>query len=188
MDAEDVDQLMSQAAQGMKEAVDHLQDQYRRIRAGKATPDILNGVYVSYYGYNAPLHQLATVNTPDARTISIQPWEKSMIQPIEKAIQAANLGLNPQNDGERIRVNIPDLTEERRKELTKYIKNESEAAKISVRNYRQEAKDQIKKLQKDGLPEDEAKAKEQDLQKMTDKHIEQINKLTEEKEEELLTV
>lgn len=111
-----------------------------------------------------------------------------MIQPIEKAIQGANIGLNPQNDGDTIRVNIPDLTEERRKELTKYIRHESEAAKVSVRNFRQEAKDKVKKLQKEGLPEDDAKAKEQELQKMTDKHIEKINKLTEEKEEELLTV
>jgi ribosome recycling factor len=184
----DIDQVMEEASQGMKDALDHLQNEYRRIRAGKATPDILDGIYVNYYGYNAPLHQLATVNTPDARTISIQPWEKSMIQPIEKAIQGANIGLNPQNDGDTIRVNIPDLTEERRKELTKYIRHESEAAKVSVRNFRQEAKDKVKKLQKEGLPEDDAKAKEQELQKMTDKHIEKINKLTEEKEEELLTV
>lgn len=184
----DINQIMEDAKKGMQDSVDHLQNEFRKIRAGKATPSILDGVYVNYYGYNAPLNQLATVNTPDARTISIQPWEKSMIQPIEKAIQAANLGLNPQNDGDTIRVNIPDLTEERRKELTKYIKNESESAKISVRNVRQDVKDKIKKLQKEGLPEDEAKMKEQELQKMTDKHIEHINKLTEEKEEELLTV
>ncbi len=187
MDA-DVNKLMQEAEQGMKDAINHLQQEFRKIRAGKATPSILDGVYVEYYGYNAPLNQLATVNTPDAKTISIQPWEKSMIQPIEKAIQGANLGLNPQNDGDTIRVNIPDLTEERRKELSKYIKNESESAKISVRNVRQDTKDKIKKLQKEGLPEDEAKAKEQELQKLTDKYIEQINKLNEEKETELMTV
>ena len=187
MDA-DVNKLMQEAEQGMKDAINHLQQEFRKIRAGKATPSILDGVYVEYYGYNTPLNQLATVNTPDAKTISIQPWEKSMIQPIEKAIQGANLGLNPQNDGDTIRVNIPDLTEERRKELSKYIKNESESAKISVRNVRQDTKDKIKKLQKEGLPEDEAKAKEQELQKLTDKYIEQINKLNEEKETELMTV
>ncbi len=184
----DTNEIMKEAENGMQDAINHLHDEFKKIRAGKATPSILDGIFVTYYGYNAPLNQLATVNTPDAKTISIQPWEKSMIQPIEKAIQAANLGLNPQNDGDTIRVNIPALTEERRKELSKYIKNESESAKISVRNVRQEIKDKLKKLQKEGLPEDEAKSKEQELQKLTDKYIDQISKLNEEKEEELMKV
>jgi ribosome recycling factor len=184
----DTNQIMKEAENSMQDAINHLHDEFKKIRAGKATPSILDGVFVNYYGYNAPLNQLATVNTPDAKTISIQPWEKSMIQPIEKAIQGANLGLNPQNDGDTIRVNIPALTEERRKELSKYIRNESESAKISVRNVRQETKDTLKKLQKEGLPEDEVKSKEQELQKLTDKFIEQINKLNEEKEEELMKV
>ncbi len=184
----DLDQILEEASQGMQKAYDHLSEEFTKIRAGKATPRMLDGIYVDYYGFNTPLNQLATINTPDARTITIQPWEKSMIEPIEKAIQKANLGLNPQNDGTIIRINIPALTEERRKELVKYLKNEGESAKISVRNIRQEAKDKIKKLQKEGLSEDEAKAQEDELQKLTDKHIEYVNQLVEHKEQEIMSL
>jgi len=184
----DLDQIMEEASEGMDKAINHLREEFAKIRAGKATPQMLDGIYVEYYGYNTPLNQLATINTPDARTITIQPWEKSMIQPIEKAIQKANLGLNPQNDGSMIRINIPALTEERRKELVKYIKNEGENAKIAIRNTRQDAKDKIKKMQKEGLAEDEAKAQEEELQKMTDKETDKVNQLVEKKEEEIMSL
>lgn len=184
----DLDQLMEEASEGMQKSINHLKDEFAKVRAGKATPQMLDGVFVEYYGFNTPLNQLASINTPDARTITIQPFEKSMIQPIEKAIQKGNLGLNPQNDGSLIRINIPTLTEERRKELVKYIKNEGESAKIAIRNIRQDIKDKIKKLQKEGLSEDEAKATEDELQKLTDKEIEQVNQLAEKKEEEIMSL
>ena len=184
----DLNQLMDEASKGMEKAVEHLRNEFTKIRAGKATPRMLDGIYVDYYGYNTPLNQLATINTPDARTISIQPWEKNMIEPIEKAIHKANLGLNPQNDGSIIRITIPNLTEERRKELVKYIKNEGESAKISIRNVRQETKDKLKKMQKEGLPEDEVKAQEEALQKMTDNSIEKVNEIIEHKEKEIMSI
>ena len=184
----DLDQLMEEASEGMQKSINHLKDEFAKVRAGKATPQMLDGIFVEYYGFNTPLNQLASINTPDARTITIQPFEKSMIQPIEKAIQKGNLGLNPQNDGSLIRINIPTLTEERRKELVKYIKNEGESAKIAIRNIRQDIKDKIKKLQKEGLSEDEAKATEEELQKLTDKEIEQVNQLAEKKEEEIMSL
>lgn len=184
----DLDQLMEEASEGMQKSINHLKDEFAKVRAGKATPQMLDGIFVEYYGFNTPLNQLASINTPDARTITIQPFEKSMIQPIEKAIQKGNLGLNPQNDGSLIRINIPTLTEERRKELVKYIKNEGESAKIAIRNIRQDIKDKIKKLQKEGLSEDEAKATEDELQKLTDKEIEQVNQLAEKKEEEIMSL
>ncbi len=184
----DLNQTMEEASQGMEKAIDHLVNEFAKVRAGKATPQMVDGIYVEYYGFNTPLNQLATINTPDARTITIQPWEKSMIEPIEKAIQKANLGLNPQNDGSMIRINIPALTEERRKELGKYIKNEGESAKISIRNIRQDAKDKIKKMQKEGLSEDEAKDKEDELQKLTDQKIEKVNQQVEKKENEIMSL
>lgn len=184
----DLDQIMQEASEGMEKAIDHLVNEFAKVRAGKATPQMVDGIYVEYYGFNTPLNQLATINTPDARTVAIQPWEKNMIEPIEKAIQKANLGLNPQNDGSMIRINIPALTEERRKELVKYIKNEGETAKISIRNIRQDTKDKIKKMQKEGLSEDEAKTKEDELQKLTDQEIDKVNQQVEKKENEIMSL
>jgi len=185
---DDLELIMEEAKEGMEKSIEHLNGEFKKIRAGKATPRMLDGIYIDYYGFNTPLNQLATINTPDARTITIQPWEKNMIEPIEKGIQKANLGLNPQNDGSMIRINIPALTEERRKELSKYMKNEGETAKISIRNIRQDTKDKIKKLQKEGLSEDEAKAREEELQKLTDKEIEQVSQLVEQKETEIMSL
>lgn len=184
----ELDHILEQASSEMQKAIDHLVEEMGRLRAGKATPQMLDGITVEYYGYTTPLNQLASVNTPDSKTLTIQPWEKSMIEPIEKAIQKANLGLNPQNDGNIIRINIPALTEERRKELVKYIKNEAEQAKISIRNIRQDAKDKIKKMQKEGLSEDESKAGEDKLQKLTDKSIDEVTAVLEKKEEELMKI
>jgi len=186
--AEDIDQIINEASSSMKKAVQHLNDELGKIHAGKAKPQMLDGIYVEYYGMNTPLNQIATINTPDAKTIIIKPWEKSMIEPIEKAIQKANIGLNPQNDGEIIRINVPTLTEERRKEMVKHIKQEGENSKISVRNIRQDAKDKVKKLQKEGLSEDDAKKTEDQIQDLTDKSIQKVEETLEQKEEELMKV
>lgn len=172
----------------MEKAISHLESELAKIRAGKANPAMLEGIMVDYYGTNTPLNQVANVNTPDARSIVIQPWEKSMLTPIEKAIQAANLGLNPQNDGVIIRIMVPPLTEERRRDLVKKAKSEAEDAKIGLRSARKEAIDEIKKLQKDGLPEDEAKDAETKIQQLTDNYSVKCDKHLEAKEKEILTV
>lgn len=144
----------------MDKSISHLETELAKIRAGKANPQMLESIHVDYYGSQTPLHQVANVNTPDARTIVIQPWEKGMLGPIEKAIQIANLGFNPQNDGSIIRIAVPPLTEERRKDLVKRCKAEGENAKISLRSIRKEANDAIKKELKKGITEDEAREAE----------------------------
>jgi len=151
-------------------------------------PNMLDGIQVNYYGSQVPLQQVANVNTPDAKTIVIQPWEKGIIPDIEKAIMAANLGMTPQNDGQQIIISLPPLTEERRQQIVKRIKNEGENAKIGIRSARKEGNEHIKKLQKDGLSEDEAKSAEGDIQKLTDQYISKIDELTAEKEKEVLKV
>ena len=166
----------------------HLETELSKVRAGKASPGMLNGVMVEYYGALTPLAQVANVATPDARTLSIQPWDKSLIRPIETAIINSNLGFAPQNDGEFIRISIPPLTEDRRKELVKKSKAESENSKIGIRNLRKDANERIKKLQKDGLSEDEAKAGEERVQKMVDGFIVKTEALLTEKEKEIMTV
>ena len=180
--------IMDMATDAMDKAISHLEAELTKIRAGKANPAMLEGVMVDYYGTRAPISQVANVNTQDARSLVVQPWEKSMLTPIEKAIQAANLGLNPQNDGVIIRIMVPPLTEERRRELVKRAKTEAEEAKIGLRSARKEAIDEIKKLQKAGLPEDEAKAAEEKIQKLTDSYSAKCDKHLEIKEKEILTV
>ena len=186
--SEDVQLIMDMAKDAMDKAIQHLEAELIKIRAGKANPAMLEGVMVDYYGTRAPISQVANVNTQDARSLVVQPWEKSMLTPIEKAIQAANLGLNPQNDGVIIRIMVPPLTEERRRELVKKAKSEAEDAKIGLRSARKEAIDEIKKLQKDGLPEDEAKDAETKIQQLTDNYSIKCDKHLENKEKEILTV
>lgn len=172
----------------MKKVMAHLQGQLLTIRAGKATTSMLNGVKIDYYGTLSPLEQVASLSTPDARTIAVQPWEKNLLPVIEKAIMSANLGFNPQNNGEIIRVPIPPLTEERRKELVKQVKGEGENAKAALRNARREANDTLKKLQKEGLAEDVVKVAMDQVQKITDSFNERVDGETAAKEKEIMTV
>ena len=159
-----------------------------KVRAGKAMPSMLDGLMVDYYGAATPLNQVASLSTPDARTIFIKPWEKSTIQEIEKAIINSNLGFNPQNDGESILINVPQLTEERRIQLVKQSKGVTEDAKVSVRNARKEANDELRKLLKDGASEDMIKSAEGDVQVLTDQHVKQLDELLELKEKDIMTV
>ena len=172
----------------MEKAISHLEAELAKIRAGKASPAMLEGIFVDYYGANTPLNQVASVNTPDARTIVIQPWEKNMLGPIEKAIFASNMGLTPQNDGQMVRLNLPPVTEERRLGLVKQSKAEAENCKVSVRNIRRDANEAIKKLVKDGLAEDLAKDAEARIQQLTDSYILKADKHLESKEKEIMTV
>jgi len=172
----------------MAKAIDHLEAELGKIRAGKASPQMLDSVYVDYYGSSTPLSQVASVNTPDARTLTIQPWEKNMLGPIEKAIFSSNMGLTPQNDGIQIRLNLPPVTEERRLNLVKQSKAEAENCKVSIRNIRRDANEGIKKLIKDGLAEDLAKDAETKIQHLTDAHIVKADKHLETKEKEIMTV
>jgi ribosome recycling factor len=170
----------------MNKAMSHLGAELIKIRAGKANPAILDGVLVSYYGTMTPLHQVSSMTTPDARTIFIRPWEKGMIQEIEKAILTANLGLNPQNDGQQVIINIPMLTEERRKQLVKQVGHECEHGRVSIRNIRKETNEQLKKIK--GVSEDDVKNAEEKVQKLTDEHITKIDSLMKKKEVEIMTV
>jgi ribosome recycling factor len=172
----------------MNKGISHLELELTKIRAGKANPQMLEGVSVDYYGSKTALSGVASVSTPDPRTIVIQPWEKAMITPIEKAIQAANLGFNPQNDGLLIRIIVPPLTEERRKDLVKRAKSEAENAKVTLRNIRKEANDNIKKEQKNGAPEDLCKMAETKIQDITNTYSAKIDKHLEIKEKEIMTV
>jgi len=172
----------------MHKAIAHLNNEFLKIRAGKASQAMLDGIMVDYYGAATPLTQVANVNTPDARTIAVQPWEKAMITPIEKAIMEANIGLNPQNDGILIRLNVPPLTEERRKELVKKAREEAERGKITIRNLRKEANTSINKLKNDGASEDEIKIGEIEIQKLTDNFIAQVDTLIATKEKDIMTV
>ena len=172
----------------MTKAIDHLEAELIKIRAGKANPVMLEGIMADYYGSPTPISQIANITTLDARTISIQPWEKNMLQVIERAIMAANMGITPQNDGNIIRLFLPPLTEERRKELVKKCNAEGEHAKVSVRNIRRDAIEQIKKLQKEGASEDESKESEAEAQTITDKYISLIEKHLEAKEKEIMVV
>lgn len=185
---EELQFLLDVTEEKMGKTVQHLETELSRIRAGRANIHILDGIAVDYYGSLTPLNQVSNISTPDARTIAIQPWEKSMIEVIEKAIMAANIGLNPANNGEIIRLNIPPLTEERRKDLVKQVRHEGENAKVSIRNTRREANEELKKMQKDGLPEDLAKKAETDVQKMTDDYSGKADKVVELKEKDIMTV
>ena len=185
---EEIEILIDTTKESMNNAITHLEKKFSNIRAGKASPAMLGSVMVDYYGSPTPLNQVGNVSTPDARTLSIQPYEKSMISEIEKSIMIANLGLNPMNNGESVIINIPPLTQERRKELTKKAKSDAEDAKIGVRNDRKNANNEIKKLQKDGLSEDTAKDLEAEIQQLTNKYITDLEKLLELKEKEIMTV
>lgn len=183
---EDIKFIIDSTKEDMENAIAHLEKQFINIRAGKASPAMLSGVMVEYYGSPTPLNQVGNVNTPDARTISIQPFEKSLIQEIEKAIMIANLGFNPMNNGESVIINVPPLTEERRRELAKQAKAEAEDAKIGVRNDRKNANTEIKKLE--DASEDLKKNAEIDIQTLTDKYIAKIDDVYAAKEKEIMTV
>lgn len=182
---DELDFIIDSTKEAMDQAILHLEKQLLNIRAGKATPAMLGSVRVDYYGSQTPLNQVANVNTPDARTLTIQPFEKNMIQAIEKGIMQANLGFNPMNNGDSVIINVPPLTEERRRELAKQAKAEAEDAKIGVRNDRKNANQEIKKLD---ISEDLQKSAEADIQKLTDTYIEKIEKILAVKEKEIMTV
>lgn len=184
----EVKDILSAAEERMEEAVMYLEEALAHIRAGKANTKLLDGIRVDSYGSMVPLNNVAAVNTPDARTIAIKPWDKNMFRVIEKAIIDSDLGLNPDNNGEFIRLSIPPLTEERRKQLVKQCGKEEEQAKVSVRNARRDGIDQLKKAVKDGLAEDAQKDAEDKLQKVHDKYIKQIEALLAAKEKEIMTV
>jgi ribosome recycling factor len=185
---EELDLIFMEATDNMEGAYEHLEKELMNIRAGKASPAMLGGVKVDYYGTETPLTQVANVNSTDARTLIVQPWEKAMLDPISTAIQYANLGLNPQNNGEVIIISVPMLTEERRKDLSKRAHAEGETAKVSVRNSRKDALDQIKQLEKDGLSEDLSKRAQAKVQSIVDGFTERIDKLIEAKEKDIMTV
>ncbi len=180
--------IMDDTEDQMNKAIAHLEAELVKIRAGKATPQMLEGIMVDYYGAITPISQVANISVMDARTLSVQPWEKNMLQPIERAIIASNIGINPQNDGNIIRLFLPPLTEERRKELVKRSNGEGEQSKVAIRSIRREAIEYIKKLQKEGLSEDEAKDAEKDIQELTDRFIATIDKHLAKKEKDIMAV
>jgi ribosome recycling factor len=186
--SEDLDFIVEEADDSMKRAVTHLEAELIKIRAGKANPQMLDGLSVDYYGSPTVINQVANVSVMDARTLTIQPWEKNMLQPIERAIIGANLGVTPQNDGNIIRLFMPPLTEERRKEFVKKSNIEGEHSKVAIRNIRRDAIEDIKKLQKEGLSEDVAKDAEKRVQEITDKFIILIERHLSIKEKEIMSV
>ena len=186
--AEDIASIISGAEDHMKKAIGHLETELVKIRAGKANPQIVEGIMIDYYGSPMPVNQVANISVMDARTLTIQPWEKNMLQPIERAIIAANIGINPQNDGNLIRLFLPPLTEERRKELVKKCQHEGENSKVAIRNIRRDAIEHIKRLQKSGLSEDAAKDAEADVQEVTGKYISIVEKHLASKEKEIMAV
>ncbi|GAB4278001.1 MAG: ribosome recycling factor [Marinilabiliales bacterium] len=185
---EEVELLLEITKEKMEKTIAHLQKELSKIRAGKADPHMLDGIFVDYYGNKTPLNQVSSINTPDPRTISIQPWEKSMVEVIEKAILAANIGLTPINNGELIRINVPILTQERRIELVKQVKNEGENTKISIRNIRRDANEEVKKMKKNGLSEDISKDTEDEIQKLTNNFINKVDEIIGLKEKQIMTV
>ena len=188
MDAEELELVMEDADSSMEKAISHLEAELTKIRAGKANPTMVDGILVEYYGSPTPIAQVANVAILDARTISIQPWEKNMLQAIEKAILQANIGITPQNDGNQIRLFLPPLTQERRKELFKKASAEGEHSKVAIRNIRRDAIEEIKKLQKDGLSKDIASDAEETIQQTTNKYIALVDKHLVAKEKEMMAV
>lgn len=184
----DISTIKKEAEEKMQMTLEFLGETFSRIRAGRANPHILDAVRVDYYGSLSPLSNVATISTPDAKTIMVQPWEKSMLKVVEKAILDSDVGITPENNGEVIRLGIPPLTEERRLQLVKQTKTEAEDAKISIRNSRREGIDEVKKAVKDGLGEDIGKDAENELQKLHDKYIKKVDDMFAEKEKEILTV
>ena len=185
---ENIESIIAVADDHMAKAINHLEAELVKIRAGKANPQMLDGIQVDYYGSPMPINQVANISAMDARTLSIQPWEKNMLQPIERAIIAANIGINPQNDGNFIRLFLPPLTEERRKELVKRCHGEGEHSKVAIRSIRRDAIEHIKKLEKTGLSEDAAKDAEAEVQQVTDKYISVVEKHLASKEKEIMSV
>lgn len=185
---EEVELTLEVCKEKMEDAIDHLENELVHIRAGKASTRMLDGIGVDYYGNITPLSQVSNISTPDARTIAIQPWEKTMIGAIEKAILNANMGFNPDNNGEIVRINVPPLTEERRKALTKQVSQEGEHARVSIRGARKEANDDFKKYLKEGLSEDLKKDAEAEVQDLTDSHSKKIDSMLEDKNQEILTI
>lgn len=185
---EEINFILESAKEAMLGSVAHLEKEFLNIRAGKASPQMLGGVFVDYYGSQTPLSQVANINAVDARTLTVTPWEKNMLHPIEKAIMIANLGLNPMNNGDNIIINIPALTEERRRDLVKQAKAEAEEAKIGIRNHRKDANSDIKKEEKEGTAEDICKKAEDDVQKLTDSFIKKIDDILAIKEAEIMKV
>lgn len=180
--------ITESAQENMDKAISHLEAELVKVRAGKANPNLVDGIVVDYYGSPTPISQVGNISVADARTLTIQPWEKNMLQPIERAIIAANIGINPQNDGNMIRLFMPPLTEERRKELVKRAQGEGEHSKVAIRNIRRDAMEQVKKLQKNGLSEDVCKDAEKNIQEMTDRYIVLVDKHLAAKEKEIMTV
>jgi ribosome recycling factor len=183
-----LDKILANTEDSMKKAINHLEAELVKVRAGKANPNMLDGIVVDYYGNPTPIGQVGNISVLDARTLSIQPWEKNMLQPMEKAIMASNIGITPQNDGMNIRLYLPPLTEERRKDLVKRANAEGEQSKVAVRSIRRDAIEGIKKLQKEGLSEDAGKDAEKDIQNTTDKYISLIEKHLTQKEKEIMAV
>ena len=185
---EEVQFIIDEAKEKMENALSHLEVELASLRAGKANPKMLETVMVDYYGSQMPISQVANIGTPDAKTIAIQPWEKNMIEPIERAIVNSNLGFAPQNNGEMIRINIPALTEERRVTLVKQVSAEGENAKVSIRTARKDANAEVKKMEKDGLSEDESKTAVDQIQKITDSYGDNIDKIVKSKEEDIMKI
>ncbi len=184
-----MEKVISEAEQRMKKAVEALQNEFNTLRTGRASPALFDKIRVEYYGNPTPLNQVATISAPEARLVVIQPWDKSIIGDIEKAIQKSELSMNPSNDGKVIRISIPPLTEERRKEFVKIAKNMAEQSRVSIRNTRRDANDELKKAEKDGIiSEDDLKRAEDEVQKLTDSYVAQVNDKLEEKEEEILEI
>ncbi len=185
---EEIEIIIDSTKESMQKTIEHLEKALLKIRAGRANPAMLEGVRLDYYGALTPLSQVSNINTPDARTLSVQPWEKQMIPEIEKAIMNANLGLNPQNNGESVIINIPPLTEERRKDLVKMARSEAEDSRVGIRNSRKEANDEVKRLEKDGLPEDTVKDLEGEIQDLTNAYIKKVDDHLQKKEEDIMTI
>jgi len=185
---EEIQFCKEEAQEGMNNAIQHLEKELTKISAGKANPQMLDGIMVDLYGAKTPLNQTANINVPDPRSIVVQPWDKSILAEIEKEILAANLGVTPQNNGEIIRINIPALTEERRKDLVKKVKQEAENCKVSIRNVRRSANDDAKKLEKDGAPEDAIKKLVDDIQKLTDDFVKKTDDIFNSKEKDIMTI
>lgn len=188
MNNEEVQFCLDETKQSMQKIIDHVVSDFSKIRAGKASPEMVKNIFVDYYGTNTPMYQIANINTPDTKNILIQPWEKSSLDVIEKAIKAANIGVTPQNDGNVIRITLPPLTEERRKDYVKNARNFAEHGRIGIRNSRKDANDYLKKMQKDGLSEDELKDAETKIQGITNTFITQIDNILVKKEEDILKV
>jgi ribosome recycling factor len=185
---EEIELYLDDAKDTMEKALKHLSIELTKIRAGKASPQMLDGIQVEYYGIMSPLNQVASVTTPDARTIVVKPFERKLIGEVEKAIRNSNVGLAPNNDGEQIRLSVPPLTEERRRDLVKRVKQEVEVAKVNVRNIRKDTNDGIRKLTKDGVSEDAVKIGEERVQKLTDSFIARVDETFAAKEKDILSV